>query len=444
VVEDFSNFASILQEAVTQTAFTGDKVGLVLSHTRLTQQLVETPPVKGWNLRWYLERRARHLKTFTTDAVWSYQPALPTKNAKAVLLNLFPKPFLDQLVHACEEAGLQLVKVFPATAILTRQLKDLPVGDQETAVLAAETGGTTTVIIGRKDGQIYLGRTLNSSWNIYPDRVNVDLNRTLLYVKQQFGAPVDSLWLFGSGTADHTGPMQLVVKSPVKTSPVPSNPYYWIQETLKLPFGESNNLISSELHEAPRRRLLVRATAVIISLMAVAAVATAAVFQVLVTDRQKTFDRLQPKVEKLQDRKAQLQQRELELAQHKQFVNLVIDQSIPAVPGWFLGYLGNAVPDELYLSRLQFKRDDDLWVFQVSGNLQPSTNTAPGALAEAVSRFTNNLASGPFHVKITRNSNEKENSSAGPKSPGLGAIQTARAGTPPRLEDQFVLEGVMR
>jgi hypothetical protein len=323
-------------------------------------------------------------------------------------------------------------------------LKDLPIGDQESAVLAAETGGTTTVIIGRKDGQIYLGRTLNSSWNIYPDRVNVDLNRTLLYVKQQFGAPVDSLWLFGSGTADHTGPMQLVVKSPVKTSPVPSNPYYWIQETLKLPFGESNNLISSELHDAPRRRLLVRATAVIISLMAVAAVATAAVFQVLVTDRQKTFDRLQPKVEKLQDRKAQLQQRELELAQHKQFVNLVIDQSIPAVPGWFLGYLGNAVPDELYLSRLQFKRDDDLWVFQVSGNLQPSTNTAPGALAEAVSRFTNNLASGPFHVKITRNSNEKENSSAGPKSPGLGAIQTARAGTPPRLEDQFVLEGVMR
>jgi len=106
--------------------------------------------------------------------------------------------------------------------------------------------------------------------------------------------------------------------------------------------------------------------------------------------------------------------------------------------------LGNAVPDELYLSRLQFKRDDDLWVFQVSGNLQPSTNSAPGALAEAVSRFTNNLASGPLHVKITRNSNEKENSSAGPKSPGMAAIQTARAGSPPRLEDQFVLEGVMR
>src|ERR1051325_7615894 len=83
LAEDFNTLAAILQQAVAETAFTGDKVALVLSHARLTQQLVETPPVKGWNLKWYLERRARQLKTFTTDAVWSYQPTLPTKNAKA-------------------------------------------------------------------------------------------------------------------------------------------------------------------------------------------------------------------------------------------------------------------------------------------------------------------------------------------------------------------------
>src|SRR5437870_1814576 len=160
--EDFGNFSEILQQAVAETGYSGDDVALVLSHARLTQQLIETPPVKGWNLRWFLERRARHLKTFTTDAVWSYQPTLPTKNAKAVLLNLFPKPFLDQLIQACEQADLQLVKLFPATAILDQQLKNLPLGDEEVGVLAAETGGTTTVVIGRKDGEIYLSRTLNS------------------------------------------------------------------------------------------------------------------------------------------------------------------------------------------------------------------------------------------------------------------------------------------
>src|SRR5205823_4757190 len=145
-------------------------------------------------------------------------------------------------------------------------------------------------------------------WNVYPDRVNVDLNRTLLYVKQQFGAPVDSIWLLGNGANDHAASMQAIVKTPVKPSPAPPTPFYWSQEALKLASGDSNNLISSEQQQAPQRRVLLRATAMIIGFLAIAALATAAVFQVLVSDRLKTYARLQPKVDKLQEHKAQLQQ----------------------------------------------------------------------------------------------------------------------------------------
>src|SRR5258706_7254417 len=219
VAEDLSNFVQVLKEAVAATGYDGSDVAIVLSHPRLTQQLVETPPLRGWNLRRFLDRQARQLKTFTTEAVFSYQPALPTKNAKAVLLHLFPKPFLDQMLQGCQQAGLRLSKVFPATAVLNHQLRELPVGADDVVLVAAETGGNTTVIIGRKDGQIYLGRTLNSSWNIYPDRVNVDLNRTLLYVKQQFGAPVDNMWLVGTGAEGHADAMEALVKVPIRLSP---------------------------------------------------------------------------------------------------------------------------------------------------------------------------------------------------------------------------------
>src|ERR1051326_2841733 len=292
-VEDFSTFSEVLKEAVTETGYEGTDVALVLSHSRLTQQLVETPPVKGWNLRWFLDRRAKQIKTFSTDVVWSYQVALPTKSAKAVLLNLFPKPFLDQLMQACEEAELHLTTVLPATAVLNHRLKDLPLGAEEVALLAAETNGTTTVSIGPKDGQIYLGRTLNSSWNVYPDRVNVDLNRTLLYVKQQFGAPVDTILLLGSGAAEHAASMQAVVKTVVKPIPGPPTPFYWCQEGLKLSADDSNNLVSTELQAAPRRRALLRATAMIIGILAVLALATAAGFQILVSDKLKTYARIQ-------------------------------------------------------------------------------------------------------------------------------------------------------
>jgi len=99
-------------------------------------------------------------------------------------------------------------RVIPASPILQRQLTTLPLEPNEVALLAAETGGATTVVVGRKDGQIYLGRTLSSTWNVHPDRVNVDLNRTVLYVKQQFGVLVGSVWLFGAGAPAQIVPMK--------------------------------------------------------------------------------------------------------------------------------------------------------------------------------------------------------------------------------------------
>ena len=120
------------------------------------------------------------------------------------------------------------------------------------------------MIIGRNDGQIYLGRSLNGSWNVYPDRVNVDLNRTILYVEQQFGATVNSVWLFGKGAEGQARVMQAAVKLPVHLSPVQPNPFYWNAEALKLSNTDTNNLVSAEMLQAPHRRLMLRVTGLII------------------------------------------------------------------------------------------------------------------------------------------------------------------------------------
>jgi hypothetical protein len=445
-VEDFADFSAILKQAVTQTGYAGVNVALVLAHPRLTQQVVETPPVTGWNLKWFLERRVKQLKTFTTDAAWSYQPTLPTKNAKAVLVHLFPKPFLDQLIQGCEQTNLRLTSVFPATAIVDNQLTELPLEKDEIALLAAETRGTTTVIIGRKDGQIHLGRSLNSSWKVYPDRVNVDLNRTILYAKQQSGATVDSIWLFGDGAQAHVSLMQVAVKTPVKLSPIAPTPFYWNQQLLTLPADDTNNLISAEQQQAPRRQALFKVTALLIALLTFGALATAATVQVLVMDRVKQFRALLPKLEKLQMTKGQLQQRETDLLQKKEFVRIVSDEQLQPVAGWFLGYLGDLAPEELLLTHLQVKREDDLWLLQLGGTLQPTTNAAPAtALSQAVAKLKDGLANGPFHVRILSDDGRPDKASAA-RQPGRGLAQAgqAAAGSSADEENQFFIEGVMR
>src|SRR6266550_1833500 len=154
-VADLADFACVLREAVKQTGYTGTAVTVVLAHQRLAQQLVESPPVKGRNLKMFLQSRVKQLKPFATEAAWSYQPTLPTRDV------------FNQLVNACDQGELKCVRVIPASAILQLQLASLPLEPLEVALLAAETGGTTTIVIGRKDGQIYLGRTLSSSWNVH-------------------------------------------------------------------------------------------------------------------------------------------------------------------------------------------------------------------------------------------------------------------------------------
>ena len=442
-VTDLADFASVLREAVQQTGYAGTAVSVVLAHQRLAQQLVESPPVKGRNLKLFLQNRAKQLKPFASEAAWSYQPTLPTRNAQAMLAHLFPRELLDQLVQACGEVELQCARVIPASAILQLQLTALPLEPLEVALLAADTGGTTTVVIGRKDGQIYLGRTLSSSWNVHPDRVNVDLNRTLLYVKQQFGAQVGSVWLFGAGAPAQIAPMKVTFRLPVNLSPVQPGPFYWNQEALKVPVGDTNNLISREQLEAPRRRVFLRVTSMAVGLAAVVALTTAAVVQWRVMEQGKQLLKLQSKVEPMQVHNAALQDREREFLQKKQFVKIVSDDQVAPVPGWFLGYLGDIVPEELLLGQVRLNREEDRWHVELGGTLQPTTNQAPAkVLADAVATLKTNLAQGPFHVQVLGEGGSGV-ATAGKGVP-TGNRAISRPAAPALGADQFFVEGVMR
>ena len=400
-VADFADFSSVLRDAIKQTGYAGTPAIVVLAHQRLAQQLVETPPIKGRNLKWFLQRRVKDLKPFPSEAAWSYQPTLPTRNAQALLLHLFPKDLLDQLVEGCKQVELQCARVIPASAILQHQLTMLPLEPNEVALLAAETGTTTTVVIGRKDGQIYLGRTLSSSWNVHPDRVTVDLNRTILYVKQQFGASVGSVWLFGAGAQARLSPMQTTLRLPVKLSPVQATPFYWNHEALRLPVEDSSNLISMDQLQAPRRRLFLRVTSMLVGVLGLSALLAAGGVQMLVMERARQLGVLQAKVEQMREHRAGLQEREKTFLQQKQFVKVVSEEKVQPVPGWFLGYLGNTLPEELFLTHFRLNLERDQWHLELGGSLQPTTNQAPAALfTAAVATLKKNLIQGPFHVRV--------------------------------------------
>lgn len=416
-LEDLAGLAAVLREAGERTRPASRRVALVLAHPRLSHQIVEVPPARGWAVERFLERRVQTIKPFDGQAAWSSQPALPTRNANARLVDLLPKAVVEQIGQGCAAAGLQLERIIPATAVLSAQLRELPLEKDEVALLAAVTGPTTTVVIGRRDGRVCLARVLSSTWSTQPERVAMDLTRTVGFVNQQSGLAVSSAWLFGAGAELEVTYLSSALKMPVRLSPVPASPFYWAEQALKLPVKDDGNLVSREAREAPLRRRMLAVTAAVVVLVLVASLAGAGFLEVLRRNELDTIAALDSDIAKLQRRVGQLEQREARLKSKRELVEFVRDGTLPPVPGWFLGYVSEAVPQTLVLTQLRVARTNDHWLVNLAGTLHPTTNAAPATiLRQAVTTLTNELATGPFHLKIHQsNVDDAPAHPAGPK-----------------------------
>jgi len=434
VVADFTGFSGVLAEAVEQTKSDAKQVAMVLAHPRLSHQVVEVPPTKGWTLQRFLLRRVQHLKTFDGEAAWASQPAMPTKNTNALALHVFPKSVADQLTGACEELDLQLVRLVSTTAVLGSQLKELPLEKDELALVAAETGTTTTVVIGQKDGRVCLGRVLRGRWNQQLDPLAIDLTRTIGFAEQESGLVVRSVWLFGPGAQTHAPALQDSLHLPVKLSPVEYSPFYWTEQAAKLPEKDDGNLVSLESRQAPQRRRLVTATGLILLSLFIASLVTTGFIELFRKGEKKAIAKQQIELNILQTNRVDWQKRYDELARKKDLTRIVSDERPPPLPAWFLGFLSDAVPDDLLLTECRVTRTNDAWSVLLAGAVQPPTDAShPVMVGQVFATLTNNLSSGPFHLKISR-STMSDALAATPLAPSI----------PKRTTNMFLIEGVIR
>src|SRR5436190_3363621 len=215
---------AVLREAVQQTGFTGTNVALVVEHPLLIHQLVDMPPAQGKEALLYIERLVKQCKISEEEMAWGWQPAESIKGNKGLVLYMFPQRLQDQLIQGCRGAGLHLLVMVSTTVVLGSQLAELPLEDGEIALLAAEIEGKTAVVVGRKQGPIFSERSVRHSWHKDPTRVVLEVNRSILFVKQQFGADVQSICLFGPGAEPQSELMAAEAQVPVRLSHVGLTP----------------------------------------------------------------------------------------------------------------------------------------------------------------------------------------------------------------------------
>jgi len=466
-------FDSFVREAGQQTGYKGQSVSLVLAHPRLVQQLIEVPPVKGHALEKVIQRQAQQQKMFTGDAAFTSQLSPSDKTIQRVVLHLFPKLLLNQFIQGCKRNGLHLTSVLPVSAVLQHQLTQLGLEKDEIGLVAAETGGSTTMVAGTGEGKVLLARSLSGNWNEEMERLAVDLNRTVLFINQQYSVTINKgLWLFGPGAEQKVDALQDLIPLPVDESPVEFDSFYWATQALKTRPETTPNLISRELRQAPKRRVFASvvgfATLVVVGI----ALAASAVFLRQADHEKSNVTALNKQMAKLQATKADMEALDRELSRKKQVIRLVIGERPPPTPAWFLAYLGEAVPTDLVITNLQIARKEDFYTVVVGGTFQaPLQPGQPPAqqIVDPVAVLKARLAGAPFHLKINENQSDTGQpvpfASPQAQAPGQAKPPSAKpgdAGIPawlnrlttgtasrssdnkPVRRDKFIIEGTMR
>jgi hypothetical protein len=445
------NFGELIKEAAEKTGYRGQTVSLILGHPRLAQQLVDLPPVKRGAMRKILQRQAQQQRIFAGEAAWACQSCLPSKMIQQAVLHLFPKAMLDQLVAGCHANGLRLTLVTPASSVLHQQLVRLPLEKGEVGLLAAKTGATTTLVIGRNDGQILLARTLPATWNDGADRLAVDLNRTILFVNQQYGLSVKGLWLFGEDAQEQCRDIQRLMQVPVQLSPVECGPLYWETQALRLRPGHSPNFISAEMRIEPQKRAVARIVGAATALFVAASAGVSVYCHRQSEQETRNIEILQRQAMQYVDRLQKLTYRNAELDRKEKVIGVVTGGRTAPVVEWVLGYLSEACPDDLVITNLHLKEDLDSWKLQLAGTRQGSEDEgATRSFSNSVVVLATRLSTGPLHMAI--DGSLKEVSAGGSKQtiPPISSwpTRTARTNTPTGVkllaENQFLIEGVVR
>lgn len=404
-VKDLDGLRRALTEVLRVTGFSGRYVSFVVEDTFFVHQFLQIPAMKTKDLKVFLARKADQIKTFEGPAAFAYRRTCTRKGGEGVLLDVLPKTYVDELIRLCQDLRLTPVRLTRLTGILARHLRELPIRKGDVAGLAAEVAGKTVLVVGTSDGEVLFDRYLGCSWaeDQEIERVGREMTRSVLFAKQQFTVAVGDVWLMGGRAEQHTEQLRQHLDAVVKTSPVHPDGFYWARAAVKLPVRDDSNFIPVEIQKAVLQQVMTGVTVAAVIALVISVVGAVAAVEVLIQRAQSGSQTSSTQTVSLEAEKEAWNRRFVELDRQKQFAHAVVEEWEPPLPGWFLGYLGDALPDELVLSKASLGRDDHGWAVQLVGNA-PRAMTQSAVLLQSLE---DRLKDGPYHLTITRSWREK-------------------------------------
>lgn len=398
-VRTLEEFAAALDRALEATQFNGTDAFLILGHEEFVHQTEIAPAFSESAARAYLRNRVERGLQEGESNLWVSQRAAAVKKDAAYLVHVLPGRFYYHLNEVLVARRLDLTRILPVLVPLQLALATLGEPADKPLLAAAETGDATTVLVGQPGGELYFARTTLVSWQSEAGRVAVEVNRSLLYAKQQYGTAIGRVHLLGGEAATAAiGEVQAKCGADKQVQARALSPLDWLRAAARLSPRHPINLVAGYLTQKRRQRFARR---VIIGAcwlgLALAAFDAWNGYQARRSEelRLAALRRDQTALEADRDR---LGVRNLETSRHRAFVQQIVDGGLPPVPGKFLAYVASVLPREARLTEFTVKWDEatGAWSFHIEGMLDGDEETARAALVALRKQMTR----GPLRVRF--------------------------------------------
>jgi len=397
-ITTLEEFGSALDLGLDTLKYRGTDVILLLAHEQFSHQMESCPAFSENAAKAYLRGLIeRHEKEYG-PVLSVIQPVASIRQDAQYLLHLLPQSFYHDLNNCLLARHLDLSRILPTNVPLVLDISNRPDESTPAVLLAAEVGDSTALIACRANGEILLSRTTLGTWSDDPTRVAVELNRSLLYAKQQHGTVIDQIILTGTGAGEARAEIESKCGGGKRYAVRNTDPVSWLSTIVRLPHRHPVNLVARFLRGKRRNHLLRRVILASCWLFFTFLVLNTLMRELDWNGEQARMTSLSTQEDSLHETYGRLLERNAEATRNRSFITRVIDDRLPPVPDRFLTYVASTIPHEVQLSNflVTWNSESAAWTFRIDGMLEADPETAHNT----INSIRRHLTQSPFHVRF--------------------------------------------
>jgi len=395
-VRSLEDFDAALGAAVEALGFNEGPLALVLEHQEFVHRIESAPTISERAALKYLGSRIDRNESMPGAAVWVPQKVQVDRRNSGYLLHILQHAFFERINQVMVLRRLRLKLLVPLVVPLQQVLDGLPAPSHEPAMVAAEAGRGTIILVARPGGGLVFSRLIMASCADEPVRIAVEVNRSVLYAKQQFGLAVTRAHLFtGAEVAQEVKARCPTLKDVVCSTIAASD---WLPGVAALPCNLPLNLVTAYRKPQQRRKSARRFLMAACWLGAILAAANLHSDQDTWRSDELHRSALLASRDSLNAQLDHLRSRNARAVAEQALVSQALEQQLPPVADRFLAYLPSLLPPEARLTGFSVNKEaaGEGWAFHLEGRIKGDEADA----GESLSEFEARLRQSPFRVRL--------------------------------------------